>query len=256
MSIHYVLVEEGVENHRKFKKYQAMSSKNESLSFIQWAKAVVAAEKDESASIHIIDALNTVIANAPYGALFFETRPFVPSIISTTRADHTEDVIVSPMEFVLVDAPDLDRLATNHPDIHTFADAIASSQLCNDHAAVFENLGKDATLIAPKITHAPNTRTKTKQIMHHAPYAHLASFVRSSHVPIEQKRALWRLATQAILQLLSSSQQQTPPNASTKSKNNHPDKIWFSTSGLGVYWLHLRLDRYPKYYTYTPYKER
>lgn len=31
--------------------------------------------------------------------------------------------------------------------------------------------------------------------------------------------------------------------------------IWLSTSGLGVYWLHMRLDRRPKYYTYEPFKE-
>ena len=25
--------------------------------------------------------------------------------------------------------------------------------------------------------------------------------------------------------------------------------------GLGVYWLHVRLDRTPKYYTYVPFRE-
>jgi len=29
---------------------------------------------------------------------------------------------------------------------------------------------------------------------------------------------------------------------------------WLSTAGLGVYWLHLRLDSRPKYYRYQPYK--
>ncbi len=33
-----------------------------------------------------------------------------------------------------------------------------------------------------------------------------------------------------------------------------PSKLWVSTSGAGVYWLHLRLDSYPKYYTYSPYR--
>jgi hypothetical protein len=28
---------------------------------------------------------------------------------------------------------------------------------------------------------------------------------------------------------------------------------WLSTAGLGVPWLHLRLDSYPKYYRYRPY---
>jgi hypothetical protein len=30
--------------------------------------------------------------------------------------------------------------------------------------------------------------------------------------------------------------------------------VWLSTSGLGVYWLHVRLDTHPKYYQYQPYK--
>ena len=30
--------------------------------------------------------------------------------------------------------------------------------------------------------------------------------------------------------------------------------LWVSTSGLGVYWLHVRLDSYPKYYQHAPYK--
>lgn len=29
---------------------------------------------------------------------------------------------------------------------------------------------------------------------------------------------------------------------------------WVSTSGLGVHWLHLRIDIKPKYYSYQPYK--
>ena len=34
------------------------------------------------------------------------------------------------------------------------------------------------------------------------------------------------------------------------------DSVWLSTSGLGVYWLHVRLDSRPKYYTYEPYKRQ
>jgi hypothetical protein len=30
-------------------------------------------------------------------------------------------------------------------------------------------------------------------------------------------------------------------------------KLWLSTSGLGVSWLHIRLDSYPKYYQHRPY---
>ena len=38
-------------------------------------------------------------------------------------------------------------------------------------------------------------------------------------------------------------------------KEKPDDKVWMSTCGTGIYWLHLRLDSRPKYYTYTPYRE-
>ena len=30
--------------------------------------------------------------------------------------------------------------------------------------------------------------------------------------------------------------------------------VWLSTSGFGVYWLHVRLDIVPKYYKHEPYR--
>jgi hypothetical protein len=32
--------------------------------------------------------------------------------------------------------------------------------------------------------------------------------------------------------------------------------MWLSTSGLGVAWLHIRLDSTPKYYQHQPYTSR
>ncbi|MET0247228.1 MAG: hypothetical protein ABW182_10815 [Sphingomonas sp.] len=32
------------------------------------------------------------------------------------------------------------------------------------------------------------------------------------------------------------------------------EKLWVSTSGLGVSWLHARIDDRPKYYSYAPYR--
>jgi hypothetical protein len=32
-------------------------------------------------------------------------------------------------------------------------------------------------------------------------------------------------------------------------------RFWISTSGLGVPWVHVRLDSYPKYYQYRPYAQ-
>ncbi len=32
------------------------------------------------------------------------------------------------------------------------------------------------------------------------------------------------------------------------------DTLWLSTAGLGVDWLHVRIDSRPKYYRHGPYK--
>ena len=35
---------------------------------------------------------------------------------------------------------------------------------------------------------------------------------------------------------------------------NEREKMWCSTSGLGVPWLHVRFDSRPKYYHFAEYK--
>ena len=92
----------------------------------------------------------------------------------------------------------------------------------NDGIVTFENLGKDAVLVAPS-PRAPLSA-----------YPHLAAFVRNA--PESQKQALWQRVGETLERCLS----QRP--------------LWLSTSGLGVYWLHVRLDSYPKYYTHRPYR--
>ena len=87
----------------------------------------------------------------------------------------------------------------------------------------------DARLIAPR---PPPTKDKSRRY-----YAHLASFCRQA--PDERIAAVWRLAAQEYLDRIFQAAAASP--------------VWFSTSGLGVAWLHLRLDAVPKYYTYLPY---
>ncbi len=66
-------------------------------------------------------------------------------------------------------------------------------------------------------------------------YTDLATFLR--HGPGEQKHELFRALAHAIRHRLG----QRP--------------VWVSTSGLGVAWLHIRLDSRPKYYQYHPFTE-
>ena len=140
----------------------------------------------------------------PFNAYFWEHPPL------------TQSSIDDEAEFVVIDAPMLDRMAVN-------ANAFRS-YFSGDEVVTFQNLGGDATLIAP----SPGESS--------ASYPHLAAFLRNS---TEVKAAeLWRSVGQAINDSLS--------------KN----PVWLSTSGLGVAWLHIRLDATPKYYQHDPYRRQ
>ena len=118
-------------------------------------------------------------------------------------------------EFVLVDAPALVGMSA---EPEAFASRFARGQA----VATFANLGGYAVLVAPAPQGPPEA------------CAHLAAFARGAPAP--QQHALWQAVGDAVARRLS------------------PEPLWLSTSGLGVAWLHVRLDRRPKYYTYAPYR--
>ncbi|MEJ2139259.1 MAG: hypothetical protein P8Y61_07395 [Gammaproteobacteria bacterium] len=121
----------------------------------------------------------------------------------------------NPVEFVVLDAP---ALADCRPDRISFAGHFAEA---TDDIAVFASLGGDARLVAPCPLNPESG------------YAHLTAFLRNA--PAEQIRALWQQTGRAVSGLLGS------------------EPIWLSTSGLGIGWLHIRLDSRPKYYQHRPY---
>ncbi len=125
----------------------------------------------------------------------------------------------APFECVIVDSPALSGVTADSSPFGLQLDASRS----HDGIATFENLGGDALLVAP----CAGLQTLS--------YAHLAAFVR--HAPEQMQRTFWNRVGAALASRLGS----VP--------------VWLSTSGLGVYWLHVRLDRQPKYYTYAPYRQ-
>lgn len=129
----------------------------------------------------------------------------------------TRSSIDTPYEFVLVDSPSLSQIS---PDATPFAEQF--DRCVGEEVISFPNLGNDALLVVP----TPGGDTSS--------YPHLAAFVR--HAPDSQKQSLWQSLGEAIALVL----------------DDRP--LWISTSGLGVHWLHVRLDSRPKYYTFAPYK--
>ncbi len=120
-------------------------------------------------------------------------------------------------ECVFIDSPALGQVKANmQPFSHFFSATLPIVD--------FDNLGGDARLIAP----CPMNQWLD--------FAHLAKFSRTVDPALQ--RALWRHVSQVLSHRLNA------------------EPLWVSTSGLGVYWLHIRLDSSPKYYTFSEYGDR
>jgi hypothetical protein len=126
------------------------------------------------------------------------------------------DTTSQKFEFVIVNAPSLSKNnADNAPFIKYFNQ--------DTHVTSFFNLNRDAKLIVPIGIGNLNQ------------YSHIANFVR--YAPLEQVEIFWKKVGEEI--------------------HNSIERVekWVSTSGLGVHWLHVRIDTKPKYYSYQPYKD-
>lgn len=130
----------------------------------------------------------------------------------------TQATLEKPFACVVVEAKPLAQMRANATP---FADQFSSAS-ADPSVLSFPNLGGDAQLIVPRCLTEP------------AHYAHLATFLRQA--PTHQQQAFWHAAGPAMLKHLSGA------------------PLWISTAGLGVSWLHLRLDSRPKYYRHQPYK--
>lgn len=111
-----------------------------------------------------------------------------------------------------------DFLARTSPDYHTFSPYFNKEE----EVVSFSNLGHDARLIAP----CP--------VNDNQGYAHIGSFIRQA--PESQMHQLWKQTAKEMLHQMGD------------------EPRWLSTSGSGVFWLHIRIDSVPKYYQTQEYK--
>lgn len=126
----------------------------------------------------------------------------------------TTATLSSPFECVLLDGAPLAGLRA---DPAPFRSKLETP----DAVVTFENLGGDAVLVAPTPAEAVDC-------------AHLAAFLRTARD--DQKVALWRAVALAMRAAVGEAPR------------------WLSTAGLGVSWLHVRIDSAPKYYRHRPYR--
>lgn len=108
-------------------------------------------------------------------------------------------------------------LARAVPDIASFGEHLNSGRGTTDVRS-FLNWGGDARLVVPC--------ESTPKI----DYAHMMSFLKNA--PTHQRDTLFREVGQHVLHHLRTEE----------------EPVWVSTAGMGVSWLHIRLDKRPKYY--------
>jgi len=126
----------------------------------------------------------------------------------------TKPILNRSFECVLIESPALTRLEA---DSRPFQEHFRKS----GGSVAFPSLGKDALLVAP----CPVSDSTC--------YTHLACFLRSA--AREEAHQLWGKVAQGLDDRLADA------------------PLWLSTAGLGVSWLHVRLDTRPKYYRHRVY---
>ncbi len=161
----------------------------------------------DEADLSLRAGLRLALADAPFPAFFWETSP-----VSQATLDGL-------FRCVLVESPELSRVrAEPEPFARHFArpDGPPLRSLANP--------GRDALLVVPF------------PLGPHAPYAHMASFMREGDPA--QVDALWRRTGRVLAGRLKRA----------------AGRVWVSTSGLGVSWVHVRLDQRPKYITWEAFR--
>lgn len=222
-SVKYVPVPSGRDDVRRYAAVQ--DSTDESVSIQEWMTMV---STDSPAGVRAASELCAIIVSSPYASLLFETPGASAHSSSTT-----------PFEFALVNEPALKVVAESRPDRNAFSKHFVVARRQADEARVcsFQNLGGDAILIAP-LPPAPSSDGEDDN--NDSTYSHLAIFVRNA--PRSQVSDFWKLAAASYLHVL-------------QRKHPQEEKTWFSTNGMGVSWLHMRIDDRPKYYSYAPFRK-
>ena len=166
--------------------------------------------------LSFLEALRLWQENEAFGRFFSQQLAVMPYAAFFWECPPLRAEEERPFECMCINSPALARVAAAP---RSFAGYFGGAT----PILRFPNLRGDATLVVPQ----PLTAATA--------YPHLATFLRAA--PPHQQLALWREAGQAFEAALGAAPR------------------WLSTSGLGVHWLHLRIDQRPKYYQHAPYRE-
>jgi hypothetical protein len=140
----------------------------------------------------------------------------------------TKNTLDKPFEFVVIKSEALNNINQN-------SDAFVNQTIdiiYNDkNVGSFLNLKKDATLIIP-------LKKWDLDLEKFLDYKNISKFTENASE--EQQQELWAEVADKLAEELD------------KNPNN---PRWLNTQGLGVHYLHVRIDQRPKYYNCGEYKE-
>jgi len=248
MQVNYIEVPSGRSDvkryHATLNSTTTSSTSDQPISIRKWMSLV---SSNSTEGIRAASDLSKIIASSSYNSLLFE----IPGT-SWESSDRDQ------FEFAIVDKPALAERAEKYPDRDAFAEHFEkchddSNDSTEDSSMVcsFANLGGDAQLVAP-LPQQPSRNCCAPvlgcSVVNDRTYSHLAAFERNA--PKCQVSEFWRVGANRMLETL-----ERKHNINTQQGRNveDNDKTWFSTNGMGVSWLHLRLDGRPKYYDYEPF---
>lgn len=213
------------------RKYRLQINRDQSVKYKDFLH-ILTSDSTTKLADDLIDMISDHMNTFPsHGGYFFETPPITYN---------TYQYI--PFEFMLIPADELAYVGANfNPFSKKFS---KSCQLdSSDHSnrnkhgrkvVSFSNINNDSTLVVPCPVYIENTSSATSSFQD---FAHISRFMKNAD-KILIRETLKRLASETM-----------------KVLTEHPnDKFWVSTSGLGVSWIHFRIDSRPKYYNWEEYK--
>ena len=239
-SLEYKLVESGKSNVLRYQvKYSTgktdgsrMETTDRNVTIASWIDILRNSKSERDQFVQTLLLLPDNVLQ--WDAVFFETK-------GASKLNHE----TKSMEFVLVKAP-AERF--QRADSDTFQSQFSSCSTSNknenySHVCAFDSLRGDARLITPLPPSSSSTNKHTHNDPHIDDYTDILSFVRSvSYSPLNA------IVMDHLLQLTLREYH--------KLLNMEPaSTVWLSTSGLGVSWLHIRLDSRPKYYSYREFAQ-
>jgi hypothetical protein len=166
--------------------------------------------------LRAIDLLREAVTQLePWKAVFFEMPPVTASTLDT----QSFEAVIMPAHALVGAVADQDAFAyyTNGASTGGTDGAASTSAV-----VVFDNKSGDARLVVPRKLEGQQSDI----------YAHLHSFL--ANAPSSQTCELWSTLEKEI--------------------ERSDGRVWVSTSGLGVAWLHMRLDKTPKYYKFSAFR--